>query len=43
MARENWLNTRASVELARAMFEGYPSFEATMDHAPVIDRANKNH
>jgi len=39
--RDIWLNTRASVELARAMFEGYPAFEATMDHAPVIDRETK--
>ena len=34
--REVWLNTRASVELARAMFDGYPAFEQVAEPAPVL-------
>jgi hypothetical protein len=34
--REIWNNTRASVEMARAMFEGFPSFEMAMRTPPSI-------
>lgn len=35
--RDIWNNTRASVELARGMFEGFPAFEQTMRPAPTVD------
>jgi hypothetical protein len=34
--RQIWNNTRASVEMARAMFEGFPSFEMAMRAPPTI-------
>jgi Domain of unknown function (DUF5624) len=34
--REIWNNTRASVELARSMFVGYPAFEPTTNPAPTV-------
>jgi Domain of unknown function (DUF5624) len=34
--REIWNNTRASVEMARTMFEGFPSFEMAMRPPPTI-------
>jgi hypothetical protein len=37
--RELWTNTRASVELARSMFYGYPAFQSNMDRAPNVDVA----
>jgi hypothetical protein len=37
--RELWTNTRASVELARTMFSGYPAFQSDMDRAPTVDDA----
>jgi hypothetical protein len=39
--RRIWLNTRASVELGRAMFEGYPAFRPAVDAAPVVDAATR--
>jgi Domain of unknown function (DUF5624) len=39
--REIWNNTRASVELARGMFEGFPAFEATLRPAPTVDAAGR--
>jgi hypothetical protein len=39
--RRTWLNTRASVELGRAMFEGYPAFRPAIDAAPVVDTATR--
>jgi hypothetical protein len=35
--REIWNNTRASVELARRMFEGFPAFEPTLRPAPTVN------
>jgi hypothetical protein len=35
--RDIWNNTRASVELARGMFEGFPAFEQTLRSAPTVD------
>jgi hypothetical protein len=37
--REIWTSTRATVELARDMFEGFPAFETTVRPAPTIDAA----
>jgi hypothetical protein len=34
--RQIWNNTRASVEMARAMFEGFPSFEIANRTPPTI-------
>ena len=34
--REIWNNTRASVEMARAMFEGFPSFEIAIRTPPAL-------
>ncbi|MEA3150263.1 MAG: hypothetical protein QOD56_1202 [Gammaproteobacteria bacterium] len=34
--REIWNNTRASVELARAMFAGFPAFEPATSPAPTL-------
>jgi len=34
--RQIWNNTRASVEMARAMFEGFPSFEIAIRTPPTI-------
>jgi hypothetical protein len=35
--RAIWNNTRASVELARRMFEGFPAFEQPVRPSPTID------
>jgi hypothetical protein len=35
--REIWNNTRASIDLSRSMFEGYPSFKATVRPPPIVD------
>jgi hypothetical protein len=35
--REIWNSTRATVELARSMFEGFPAFETTVRPAPTVD------
>jgi hypothetical protein len=37
--REIWNSTRATVELARSMFEGFPAFETTVRPAPTVDAA----
>lgn len=37
--RDIWNNTRASVELARRMFDGFPAFETSMHAAPTVDPA----
>jgi hypothetical protein len=37
--REMWNRTRASTELAREMFAGYPGYRAAVPVAPVIDAA----
>jgi hypothetical protein len=37
--REIWTSTRATVELARSMFEGFPAFETTVRPAPTVDAA----
>jgi hypothetical protein len=37
--RQIWNSTRATVELARSMFEGFPAFEATVRPAPTVDAA----
>jgi hypothetical protein len=34
---EIWNNTRASIDLSRSMFEGYPSFKAKVSRPPTID------
>jgi hypothetical protein len=39
--REIWNNTRASVELARSMFAGYPAFEAAMAPAPTVSATGR--
>jgi Domain of unknown function (DUF5624) len=35
--RQIWFSTRVTVEVGRAMFEGYPAFKPVIDSAPVID------
>ena len=35
--RQIWFSTRVTVEVGRAMFEGYPAFKPTINSAPVID------
>jgi hypothetical protein len=37
--RQLWNSTRATVELARSMFEGFPAFETTVRPAPTVDAA----
>jgi hypothetical protein len=37
--RQIWNSTRATVELAGGMFEGFPAFEATVRPAPTVDAA----
>jgi len=39
--RDIWNSTRATVELARGMFDGFPAFEATTRPAPTVDTAGK--
>jgi hypothetical protein len=39
--RQIWTSTRATVELAGGMFEGFPAFEATVRPAPTVDAAGK--
>jgi hypothetical protein len=39
--RTIWNNTRATVELARSMFEGFAAFETTMRPAPTVDAGGK--
>jgi Domain of unknown function (DUF5624) len=35
--RQIWFSTRVTVEVGRAMFEGYPAFKPAINSAPVID------
>src|ERR1700694_566992 len=37
--RQIWTSTRATVELARSMFEGSPAFETMVRPAPTVDAA----
>jgi hypothetical protein len=37
--RQIWNSTRATVELARSMFDGFPAFETTVRPAPTVDAA----
>jgi hypothetical protein len=39
--RHIWLRTRGSVELGRAMFEGYPAYRPSVEAAPFIDADTK--
>ncbi|HEY2635147.1 MAG TPA: DUF5624 domain-containing protein [Steroidobacteraceae bacterium] len=39
--RAIWNSTRATVELARGMFEGFAAFETTMRPAPTVDVGGK--
>jgi Domain of unknown function (DUF5624) len=39
--REIWNSTRATVELARSMFEGFPAFETSVRPAPTVDAAGR--
>jgi hypothetical protein len=39
--REIWNSTRATVELARGMFEGFPAFETSVRPAPTVDAAGR--
>jgi hypothetical protein len=39
--REIWNGTRATVELARGMFEGFPAFETSVRPAPTVDAAGR--
>jgi hypothetical protein len=39
--RAIWNSTRATVELARSMFEGFAAFETTMRPAPTVDVGGK--
>jgi hypothetical protein len=41
--REIWCNTRASVELARHMFDGYPAFDgATVAAPPILEDGSQS-
>jgi hypothetical protein len=39
--REIWNGTRATVELARSMFEGFQAFETSVRPAPTVDAAGR--
>ena len=39
--RQIWLNTRASVELGRAMFQDYPAFQPEVTDAPIVESNTK--
>jgi hypothetical protein len=40
--RQIWFSTRATVEVGREMFAGYPAFEPTINSAPVIDASTRS-
>jgi hypothetical protein len=40
--RAIWFSSRVTVELGRAMFEGYPAFRQVINPAPVIDETTKS-
>jgi Domain of unknown function (DUF5624) len=39
--RQIWYSTRVTVEIGRAMFEGYPAYRPVIDSAPVVDDATR--
>ena len=39
--RQIWTSTRATVELARSMFDGFPAFETSVRPAPTVDAAGR--
>ena len=39
--REIWFSCRASVEIGRLMYEGYPAFRPVTDGGPVLDAATQ--
>lgn len=40
--RQIWFSTRVTVEVGRAMFEGYPAFKPAINSAPVIDATTQS-
>ena len=40
--RQIWYSTRVTVEVGRAMFEGYPAFIPAVNSAPVIDASTRS-
>jgi hypothetical protein len=40
--RAIWFGSRVTVELGRAMFEGYPAFRQVINDAPVIDQRTQS-
>jgi len=40
--RQIWYSTRVTVEVGRAMFEGYPAFIPAVNSAPVIDAGTRS-
>jgi hypothetical protein len=40
--RQIWFSTRVTVEVGRAMFEGYPAFKPAINSAPVIDASTRS-
>ena len=40
--RQIWFSTRATVEVGREMFAGYPAFEPAINSAPVIDASTRS-
>ncbi|HWJ34436.1 MAG TPA: DUF5624 domain-containing protein [Steroidobacteraceae bacterium] len=40
--RQIWYSTRVTVEVGRAMFEGYPAFKPMVNSAPVIDATTQS-
>jgi hypothetical protein len=41
--REIWNNTRASVDMARSMFEGFPGYAMGVDPSPAIPHTAQSH
>jgi Domain of unknown function (DUF5624) len=39
--RKIWFSTRATVEMGRAMYAGYPAFEPAIDAYPVVDATTR--
>ena len=40
--RQLWFGSRATVELGRLMYQGYPAFHRAIDAAPVIDATTRS-
>jgi hypothetical protein len=40
--RQMWFSTRVTVEVGRAMFEGYPSFKTAINDPPIIEETTKS-